>query len=100
MRAACGQGMFLWGMFLWALLFPAGCGPSAVRPPSVDPTKATDEAIATLDRDGDGALSQTEIADCPALRDAAIEYDLDRNQKPRAKKCWNVLPQCTKAKSG
>ena len=67
-------------VFVVAAVF-VGCGPSAVRPPQVDPDAATAEAIKKLDSDGDGALSESELADCPALRDASVEYDLDRDGK-------------------
>ena len=62
-------GRFFLCMILLAL-GAVGCqnaaGP-AVDAPSVDPIAAAEAAIAQYDKDGDGALSKTEIAACPGL---------------------------------
>ena len=52
------------------VLVVSGCqsgGGPAVDAPSVDPVAAAAAAIEQYDKDGDGSLSQTELAACPGL---------------------------------
>ena len=74
MRNLCLGGM------LYALLVVSGCQPSggsAIRPPSVDPAGAAAAAITAHDADGDGKLSEAELASVPGLLASIAVYDTD-----------------------
>jgi hypothetical protein len=60
-------------------LSTAACnrGPARVRPPTIDASAAGEAAIAEYDRDGDGGLSDEELAAVPALRTAKARLDID-----------------------
>lgn len=61
------------------LLIVLGCsrGPSRVHPPEIDPDDAGSAAVTQHDADGDGVLSQAELANLPGILGAIGWYDLD-----------------------
>lgn len=65
-----------------AVLALAGCnssGQRSVAPPSVDAQACAVEAMKLYDANGDGKLSETEAAACPAIKSALVQYDRDRD---------------------
>jgi hypothetical protein len=60
-----------------------GCGPlteTRVEAPQVDPRAAAAAAIEKYDKDSDGRLSDTELADCPAIKSGLARYDKDSDK--------------------
>lgn len=73
-----------WRLAICALVTAGvGCsgGPPALRPPALDPESAAEEAIALYDKDGDAALSTSELQSCPGLWVALKAYDQDNDNK-------------------
>jgi hypothetical protein len=58
-----------------------GSGPAAVRQISVDASEASAAAMEQYDKNGDGAIDQTELAACPPLAIAIAELDADKDSK-------------------
>lgn len=67
-------------MFL-LVLWVASCsrGPRPVRAPYINPESAANEAIKLYDADQDGSLNLTELAKCPGMLAEANTYDVDGN---------------------
>ncbi|MEO2047211.1 MAG: hypothetical protein ABGX16_11635 [Pirellulales bacterium] len=65
------------------LLLLVGCSgaPSRVAAPEWEPEQIADQAIATLDKDGDGLLSTRELAAAPGLKYCADQLDQDGDQQ-------------------
>lgn len=63
--------------------FFAGCSrtPSRISGPNIDPQDAANAAISAYDRDGDNALSKTELKQCPSLLGGIDGYDANHDSK-------------------
>jgi hypothetical protein len=68
---------FLWGI----LLALSGCGPAAVEAPDVDPKAAATQAMALLDKDSDGHLSEAEARESPPIFLAREKYDASHDKR-------------------
>jgi hypothetical protein len=58
-----------------------GCssGPGAIAPPDVDPADLSEAILTHNDKDGDGNLSSSELANVPAVLERLADYDADRD---------------------
>ena len=56
-----------------------GCSGSVPEAGPLDPPKAAAEAIATYDKNGNGALEAPEIAGSPAIKASMNKYDVDKS---------------------
>ena len=65
------------------IVVAGGCSaaPSRVSAPDWDPDESADQAIADLDKDGDGLLSMEELSAAPGLKYCVEELDTDRDKK-------------------
>ncbi len=79
-----------------------GCShsPEAVRAPKVDPTQAAAKAIELYDKDGDGALSETELVKCPGMRGHLTMYDKNGNKKVEQEEIAGRLTELYKHGTG
>ncbi|MBL9161476.1 MAG: hypothetical protein JNL18_01910 [Planctomycetaceae bacterium] len=61
----------------------AGCsgGPSRVQPPSISPSGAASEAMTAYDKDSDGFIAGPELDAAPGLKAAMATLDLDKDGK-------------------
>jgi hypothetical protein len=78
MMDSCGDSRF-YATFvvLVALGLIAGCnrGPKPISVPEVDPARAAARAMELYDADGNGSLSQAELAKCPGMLGHLSLYD-------------------------
>jgi hypothetical protein len=58
-----------------------GCSrtPARIKPADIDPVATGKAAVAAYDQNGDGALSKTELKNCPALLGALDLYDVGQD---------------------
>src|SRR5205809_820744 len=71
-------GWRFWGL---AFVLVVGCSGSKVGPPSFDPGEAADRAFAEFDANKDGYLDAGELERCPALKNALVYLDTDRDKR-------------------
>jgi hypothetical protein len=67
---------------MWLLAF-SGCnlgGPSSIKPPSIEPSTAADAAIDLYDKDGNAALSESELVPCPGLATSFADFDANADK--------------------
>jgi hypothetical protein len=57
-----------------------GRGPARIDAPNIDPDAAADKAIELYDSNNDNALTEAELAGCPAIRSMVSLYDKDGNK--------------------
>ena len=71
--AGCATSLLLAAM--------VGCrrGPARIHPPKINAAQAAADAVAELDQDGDGLLSNEELEQCPAIHAAQRRYDKDND---------------------
>ncbi len=73
-------------------------GPSAIKPPSISPDGAASKAMELYDKDGDGKISGAELDNAPALKAAMATLDMNGDKAVTAAeitarvKSWQANP--------
>ena len=70
---------FIAGLLFALCLSGCSRGPTRVTPPQIDPERAATEAIRLYDTDKDGSLNAAEVAKCPGMLAEIKSYDRDGN---------------------
>jgi hypothetical protein len=85
-----------------ACLFIVGCsrGPASVHRPDFDPQEASEQAVQQYDANGDGELSEQELAACPGILYNLTLYDIDGNKKVSIKELEQRLRDLRTANIG
>lgn len=84
---------------LTSLTFLLGCGSGLALPP-VSPSGAASSAMEMYDANSDGALDETELVACPALKAELFEYDSNVDRKLDEEEIYQRLETMYERKVG